>query len=108
MSRQPYLLIGMLAGMLNVIPLTPAQAEPIDTHDYGFLNPGMPASEVVNRVGEPDQKAITQRLLIRVRGGGLVEQIEEGWLYKGNGQVMRTILVFRSGILQSKTKTQEP
>lgn len=97
-------LIGSLALGLSVSSVT---AAPVDTHDYGFITPGSNVASVIERVGPPDERQLVSRVYRHVRGG-LVEVVIEELVWRGDSQVMRTILTTANGIVQTKQKVHEP
>ena len=63
-------------------PATPA-SRPVDTHALGSIRLGMSPEEVRERLGAPTSM--------------LKRQGQERWLYPGNNQIPRTVIVFKGG-----------
>jgi len=86
-----------------------ASAEPVDTRQYGFVKPGMGATEVQERLGRPD-KIIPESTRLRPvhgpYGRELKEVVTEVWYYAGDGQVMHTYIKLENGVVIAKDKVQ--
>lgn len=83
-----------------------AQAEPIDTNQYGFLREGMSADAVRAKVGEPDSKRVVESGSrgVRTTGGTLLKDyVIEVWTYDGGGNLMDTFLRFENVVCAGRT-----
>lgn len=91
-------IIGILCAlMLSAVSLA---AEPVDTSALGWIRPGMPAAEVVSRLGDPDSRQELAPLLVGTvhRGhAALQPKVREVWTYKGDSTVRDAVILLEDG-----------
>ena len=90
-----------------VIGLGSACAEPVNTNQFGFIRDGMSETDLLERLGPPDERRVLSRRAVATstRHGAVAEVVEKvGLVYRGDGQIMTTYIILENGRVIHKEK----